>query len=868
MIYRNYLTSLSVISRKIIDSKHYTATWITDDDLGLGLLVRLLQKEFQEKIRILEISCPDNSIEIGFSALKELIDVYDRTPNAAVLESRFQSFLATYLRSESAGKLIVFRNLQNLSEREIDRVIHFMKVAVRNEINAVFSIRNRKGSSVSASYFTEHARAENCEIVHHPKVDLDQFELIMKKLDFFLPSSFHADLFRLANGSYDLLSYSLSYFRAKKIINEKNEVEEKIYRYFTIPPSIEGHYKSEISNSGPDIRRLAYLISYTGQITADDASLILGVETGNLQEQLHQLSEKGVVLQDNGILKFPVVQIGNEVKEMLKPGEKQELMASLCSSSYFRSLPYSFQISTLAQAGRIEDAIPLVRENFLRVIDEHDTLEGLRLFISILRRKSVDDYFDSLLDIMECEGMYRFGESEEALDCYLSYSYNEMPLPSLRSRQFTIYRELGRYDESIKAVDSIISGLNSDDSSLAALYIENGNNLLASGRASDSFGLISRNLAKITGSGDSALISDAYYTLSYACIQLKKFDIASEYLENARSVLAGVENTTLSFKLSVLEAIILAQKGKYWEAIEKFQSVVDWSYLAGSLDERAKNYFNILEALEITGNKEGFHRIRSVAETAIKKMSSLPMEYEFFRLLTFHHINETDYASASVDAEKALSIALDMNYEQWVQMSTGLLDVVRAFVDGIPRVENSYFLTREFENREDIMPFYLVTSSVYFMILKEYEKYGEAKRALRSYNEKSKEFFGLAVQRIADISDILITGDVDLFRKRVEELGDEFDSVALYRTMKEVFKLIVSVNVHDPADLDRCYHRIVDEFKDAYPRTIFVSALSFLNFLELRVNGKSDMLSERLSNLEEFSPLVSRSLREEMQNAR
>lgn len=866
MIRQNYSASYKEISRKRNTGSTCREIWAVSDDLGTGLTGEILQAERNPYTSVIELNCPENSVCTGYSPVKDLIGLTGEMQGTGSLIGTIDSFCMDAANGKFRGLFLIFRNTQNLSLREFDSLTYLLMQLRETPVSIIVSYRKAIPGGTSEKEFSNLAAVAEYSIKELLPMNNDEFEFLMGKLHYKFPYPFILNLYSISAGNIDILRYILAYYRNSGVIRSNGQVDETVYRYLPIPPPIEDNFRAILSSAEPRVRNLLYLTATLGTPGRSELRQILGMDEDLFEQAISGLVQLGLIVDHYGVLRISMHRVHDAITSLSTEREKKAAETVIYNSPFFEQIPFNLRASILAGLGKTDEAVEILRDHATDIVAELQNRERLSLFIEHIRRGSIDESLELVLRLLSCEAYFRNGSYDEALSCYLSEDFTGVDPLSPLLRVAEINRRNNNWQGALDILHR--SGLEVSDKAEIAVPVlmSLADSYAAKGDNDKSREYTSRVVNLFDSDGTKNQRARAYFDLARDSISEKRLEDAIAYLTNADRLCSGVKDMELSLMIASGFGTVLSERGRYEEAVSRFSEIIENSYYIGDRVNRAHAYFKLLQVYEIMGNHLQFGRHFSGAEFAIDYIRDLPLSYEFHRLLAFHYINDTDYGNALAEVGECTAIAARLGVKQWIEMSEGLREIVTSFKDGVPRLDNWTLLSKEYEKPEDIMPFYLSNSLIYFMLLNKSDMYSRSLRSLESYNERSGEFFGIACHAISTASKVLFTEDFDEFRNLAGSLDETYDSVAIYRAFRKMFRFIANYDLSSKSEFGEEFKRLETEFRSSYPKIIRVVAVTFRCLLELRLFGESGFVSERLSNGDEFSPLVTKILTEAYSN--
>ncbi len=855
-------TALSFIKDELKKKDSLKLAMVVSEDLGPGLSILHLRNMQLGAGEIIEVDCNLDSANFQFSPVREFIRNMNELRHMGLSDFTITEFISKLSEGEEISDIVIFKNVQNVSTNEFDRLIYLIDRLRKSKITVIVSYRSVPEPLLNRDEFINSIRHVVDQVSEVSPVTQDQFEYLMKNLGYRLPNEFMSQLFRFSNRSIDLFRYAMSYYRANGLILGNNKVDEKMYRGFPIPPPVESHYRNVFRSLDPLSRSIAYVVSLSGKALLSEVGEVVAENEATVTEAAELLRTHGFITFQQRYLQLAMSRFSRIISEMFTDDEKSRTESRIMETGYFENLPVNLRISIMCRRGDFDVAKAMLKKNTGEIAYELRNTGQIEDFVSRLRRSVLDDDFDMMLSELLCEGYNQYGPEDDAIQCYSQLrEYSELAA-SATLKTVDIHLRKGDFQSAETVLAT--SGLHEteDRVQLASYYIALSRVQLENGNIDDAKDNASRALDIADEFGENLLTAEATCILGEICVTSRKYEDAFDRFTEALELCRESPDSGLQLRITSSIAVVNTKLGKYREAIGQLHEVLKKTYYTGDRRKRAYDYFNILKAYEIVGDHNAFNDVLPVASSSIEFVDGDPLQYEFHRLLTFHYHISAEYGKAVAEAKVALLTATRFRNEQWKEMARGMLSVTSSFLDGNARNENWDLLSKHYSIPEDVMPFYLTSSLTYFILIGEFGKFSETLEALHSYCELSNDFFGNAMYEISEVSLVLYNGNFDLFREAVSRLDGRYDSVGIYSAFRKVFSIISHFSDYASDDFNEEFRKLEEDIETVYPRSFKISAMAFRALLEVKLNGTSQYLHEKLSKEKHFSILTERILRE------
>lgn len=863
MARQDYLTVLTHLSAEISNGKNAKIAMVVHEDLGLGLFIQYMKKRLAGTHEIFELNCNLQVSEFEFMPVRELMKNFYPVLSEENHVDSFRKFIHDAEEGKYNSTVIVFSNIQNISALEFDRMTYFLDKLRGTGISVIVSYTDSGGNKVTKKQFETSISHFADSLTEISPLTVEQFRFLLSQLNYRLPFPFISQLFRISNSSIEMFRHAISYYKSTNIMPRNEEMVERLYRNFPIPPTIEEYFASVFRQLDKISKSILYLISISGRISVNDVRNIFEKSTESTGDFIQKLLETGIIIEEGHMLRISGPKLPDSVLSMFDESDIIGTGKRLLNTYYFDRIAENLKISILWRLEDFDACKEILRKNIKKVVVELKTLDNVELFVAKVRRKRIDDEFEDLLSLVECEGIYKYAASENAIQCFKELEVGERLQPFQYIRIADIQLESGKFNDAKNTLQEAHLEDSENPSIRATYHLDMAKICLDSGDVT-CIRSHAKEVSRIALTGELAQISaEAELILADLSIDEKDFNSAEELLDEATKLYQDSKGSDSDFllRLSGSHAINSKALGKYNEAIDGFESQIRQSYYTGDRKKRAFGYYNLLETLEITGNHRKFEEYLQIASNSVELSEDRALEYEFHRILLLHYFNSTDYAKAVSQAALCLELANQIGNPQWVDIAGFLFKITSAFHDGDGSTGNWTFKFDEQWKSENAIPFYFLFSLTYFMLEQNSAEYMEVLDAFKSYNSRCADFFSTALYEVARLSSVLITGDIVQIRNETDAFSKNYESVALYRAFRKIYDVIVDTGQTEQGDFENRFNSLEEEIQREFPRIYSLGVIALRGFLEVKLLGKSDYLRDKLKNESNFSALAVNALR-------
>ena len=757
---------------------------------GKGELISILESEaIAMGITVFRASALPGPEVIRFHVFNELLnrmsgEVDSRSTTEII--SSFERFL-----SKNSRVIILIENIGNFSQPCRDLFFYFCDLALKFKSIVVSTISGGSNASQSDHAFVNElfndSRINGIKLL---KPSDDDVFFIFNKQGYHLPEDFLKDIYRMTD-NISMVKYSIFYYEEIGLIGKDKMINDALYRFTPIPPTVEAHFQSIFNALSETELLIADLVFLSGQMVGLDLiGHVLGFQREVLEKAVKRLARIGVMKLSGNLVSFGSFQFRNFYAEQRKGGDYSGLVRRIGEMNAIESLPIITRLNLFLESGQVDQIGKLItekREVLLERLYSPETLLGL---LNRIRPMMHDPVAGKICDMLTCQCYYEMGYSGEAQKCYEEGNFEDIDPVTPKINLARIYDNAGDSKKASSVLDELLSRLNltvrervTALNAKAVVYIHERDYGKAESTVSEALTLSDsdelRDQYSIALSAKGTVLVNLgnyvdamdFYTRSYEMTE--KLGLKSQSIRNLNSM-----------------AVLHDYYGDYEKAISLYKEVVDTSYLIGDMRIRAYSIYNIMELADLIGKYSMFDSYVYTEKNLLRVIREPYISYRFHRFLSKHYSEFFEYEKAMEEADESLGIATEIGDRQWIDMSRGLKAQLELLSGRTVSQELMSLLDREFESIDDFIPFYYLNSIIYFISRDDSERLSRVTRIMKEHSEKSHDYYSRLSYLVVQAVYYFNVRNLAELRKLVDEnqsfLSDTPTATALFSSYSYV----------------------------------------------------------------------------------
>ena len=726
------------------------------------------------------------------------------------LEEIVDGFRHEFLKRKGVN-IVAISGLEMLDQQQRDLFVYLSQISVSSNFLLFGTIAEERELEHELSFPPINNVNVSLEIIRLKRPVNEDFAFFLKITGYRIPDNFLAELTRLVNGSFEMLTYCLKYYEEQGIINHDRELQEASFRFFPIPPSIEVTYRRIISQLGPEEKRILQILALVGEdLPVDYLKRVTGLEPGNLLEILDRLEEKNLISTKNFNYRIDNQSLSDMIFEEMSSSSGQKNLQDFMSSKAYEDLQFVTKLKLFSKVKDARNIEKTVIQEWNKVLKSGFTSSVSSQFFLSLEKLISDPKAKNALKIMAADTLLQENNVSKAYEIYTSPEImDSFPEISLLGKARVLWKN-NAYDEAIETCKTLIDE-EYDNSTRGYACIIAANSYYSKNdfRKSMEYSILAEKISKENGLND--ILADSLNAMGNNSV--KEFDLDGAQALYSKSLEINRKLKRFDKILQSLNniAIILSYRGKYEEAIEMLQDLISESYITGDLVSRAYALYNLSEIFYNSGRLDDSLKLIGSTERLVVNLNDSNLSYPFYRFLTILNLNIFKPGKAFKYAEIMEVEATRIGNIEWKNISIGLKGLVEVFT-GARKIEDlNPLFSKDVSFSDDFSPMWYSIATMHFIAIGNLEMAKDRSEKSRKSAEKLGDHFGNAVSQICSVYMMLASGNIDSVRKFIASKGNMISTNVRYGD--NTFAMISSIaNENKPPDDLPIPKNIVDLF--------------------------------------------------------
>lgn len=633
--------------------------------------------------------------------------------------------------------------------------------------------------------FLQTHRVENISsILETKKPVISDFSEFLGSGGYSLDYDLIQDLYRLADGNFRILDYTLKYYRHKNIIDSNGRVNDSLYRSFLIPANI-GQFLLRILDEASEGERdiIALLSLCETGLDLHSMATLLKMAMDDLQNYLKNLKSQGLITVNMGTGYFTSYFLKRYAADRISPSILERVALKVSVSSEFKSLPLQSRINILIASRDYEQLSTLIRNEWRSFVRKFTSVYDLRRFAESMLGKFADEETNSILNLVLCNSIYNSDDLEGARSCYEQIRNNSVDQVSTSLTLASIYSALGNHESSVSILET----------ALTSGAIESG----------------ARGLAHVSLAEDYFAIDNLSEArkLADAAMKIAREDRNQEIEARAMTVMGSIsgysgdydsaldlygKSLAINMKLGIWLQItrnlnnmqaVLEYLGRYTQARDTGLDLIPYTYLTGDRTMRAAALLNTAYVFDILGEalKAAELSVRSLSLS--ERRANHMQAFRSSLLAYFSSMKMFDFSSSVSHAEKCLELASTLGTKGTREFSLAIRHMARYFGGKVMDAGDEDLLMANYslDPRDGVQFNFLV--SLYFLIRGDLYKAGDAFNRAMDTTSESQEPYLIDVGLALSALNLYFTSDFkaldEIVQKKIESQSEILNCVLL-----------------------------------------------------------------------------------------
>ncbi|MCL4341175.1 MAG: hypothetical protein M1431_03660 [Candidatus Thermoplasmatota archaeon] len=765
----SYSSAYEHLQKALVSEPNPSSTFIIQGRRGYGKSVILSQ--------IAEI-LKNNGDNLYWSEANVVSDVFRLNPfneilNQATGDTKERTLneivegFNTIFKSSKKRNVIFVEGIDRMETQARDFFYYLSKISKESNFVLLGGLSDTQGESLISSIPPYTNFSISIEIIRLKRPELSDFRFYLDLAGYRIPDNFLAELNRLVDGSFEMLFYSLKYYKEQGIINSQNELQEASFRYFPIPPGVEILYRRTLEMLDELERRIIQILSILNEdLNVDYLAQITGQERSKVLEILDNLIAKNLVSVKNMSFRIGSQRLSEIVLESMSSSSGQMVLQSFVDSSAYEDLPFVTKLKILL---KVKDQKMLETT----VLSQWNKIYQSGLFYSVnsdffisLEKQVKDPAAKNALKIMAADTLFNENRLNTAYDLYSSQELSEtFPGITLIGKAKILWRN-NQFDQAIEVSKEILDSNEYSDRIRGEACVNLSNCHYSKGEEKTAleYSKLAEKIALENKLED--VLADSYNSMG--TLSIKNFDLESAQAFYNKSLELNRKLRRYDKILQCLNniAILQSYRGKFGESIEILQDLIEESYINGDIISRGYAMYNLSEILYFSGRFQESLNLSGPTERLVEYLNDSNLSYPFYRFRTVFEFLTFRAGKSAKYAEKMEADAKILGNESYIRIADSLKKVINIFAgDTAPEELDSVF-ARDISDSDDFAPMWYFMGTMHFVSRNRLNDALKMSKHCTAVSSKLGDFFGLQVAKNSRII-------VRLAKLDLKGIGDE-----------------------------------------------------------------------------------------------
>lgn len=760
------------------------------------------------------------------------------------------SELHNYLSKNNDGKTLFFIDgLEFSTEGTRDLFVFVSRLTKKLNFKIIGTYRTREehlGSS-GHNFLDLISYEDHLRMLILQKPSLDDVKFALHQEGYKLPESFIIEVFRLINGNMSTLKYVLRYYEDIGIINKEKEVDEVIYRFIPIPPTVEIYYEKILSDfTEQELEVVQLMVILQEEMTTDFISQLSGLSKEKVLRTLEKLEMHKIVEENNFRYSMINEKFGDFLSKKISRSRKKLISSSILESEAFNELPLRTKLSLMEKSGNYEEIETVISKNWKELPREFNSSHEIVSFLDNISGHIEDPMTRLKSDLILCDSLYLSGNYEQARVCYESKDFSVIDKFEPRINLSNILSAMGRHKPALELTKSLLSNSDLTDRYRAMVLVSQAEDYFRLKNYDESMKLSNEAYNIAREENVPEVVSRSLHNMGNVKAELFEFDAALRMYNEALEI-----NKRLGLWDQVSRsmnniAIIKSYMGSFEESIHILKEIIDNSYITGNLKSRAFGMYNLIEIYHIAGRNEESFSYMATASKLIRLVGDQNLIYLYNRFLSIYYFENLQFDHALATIDEAISASIQAQNPQWTEIATGLKEMLLSLMNRTEASVPIESLLKDYKVNDEFLPAFYSLASYYFLVKRDSKSADLAvEKALKSAQEVG-DYHAIAQSRMASAIVMLCEG-------RTEELKEKFDwndieesKVFIYQVAMRSIKTVIQLLPKDK----EAYYKEMEVLTEASEQ----SGIEVIKLLPLAMRSAGEFhLLESTEALEELN---------------
>lgn len=685
------------------------------------------------------------------SPFNDILNQATKTERERTLKEIVEEF-STIFRDTPHRNVIIIEGIDRMEIQSRDFFYYLARSGKRSNYILVGSVSDSSEDNSLATVPLPSSFNVSIEIIRLKRPELEDFKFYLKLAEYKIPDSFLQELNRLVDGSFEMLFYSLKYYKEQGIINNQNELQEASFRYFPIPPGVEIFYRRALEALGEKETRIMQILAILNEdLNVDYLAEITGQDKISLLKTIDDLTARNLISVKNLNLRIGSQRLSELIIENMSSSSGQMVLQSFIDSKTYENLPFITKLKTLLKVKDRKMIETTVLSQWSKVYDSGLFYSVASDFFISLEKQVRDPAAKNALRIMAADTLFNENQLNAAYDLYSTPELSEaFPGITLVGKAKILWRN-NQFDQSIAMCREILNSTEYSDRIRGEACVILSNCYYSKGeeKTSMEFSKLAEKIAQENKLND--ILADAYNSMG--TLSIKSFDIESAQAFYNKSLELNRNLRRYDKILQCMNniAILQSYRGRFEEAIDMLQGLIEESYINGDVISRGYAMYNLAEIFYFSGRLEQSLSLSGPAERLVDYLKDSNLSFPFYRFRSMFEFLAFRPGKSLNYAEKMESDAKILGNDSHVIISRAIKKLINIFIGNAKPEDLDSFFSREISDSDDFAPMWYLMGTMHFASRNRPQMAVKMSKKCDDVSSKLGDFFGNQVARVSRI---------------------------------------------------------------------------------------------------------------------
>lgn len=728
---------------------------------GKTELVSLLEDSARESgfLAFTTIANPGREV-IRFSAFNNILDkitgkVAYRDP--PTISAEFERLLSSDNRY-----FLAFENIHNMTQQGYDLFYYIMRLVPGTRSVLVATIGYQDTSQFwQEDFLSTLFGAEDVFGISIETITVEDFEFLLDARGYRLPEDFVKDLYRMTS-DISLLKYSLMYYEETGLIGKDKMVNDALYRFITLPPTMESFFNNIVNGLSPNGSMILAMLVLSGRsMQVGMLESVLEIADLELRESLKHLCDSGILEFDGNSVEIGSPQFYYVYVQHRKDSGYGDLLNRLSVTGKMDSLPILTRLNLLVETDQIDQLGSILVEKGSSLPKTLSNPESLLDILKKTEPRLKEPAARKISRMLECQCYYDMGYFDQARECYENGNFADIDPIGPRINLARIYLNEGMKDRASEILNTLSSTQSLPvgeqakvQNALASLY-------LAEHEFDKANITVEKTLKLAQESGLRDELAAANYSKASYLVDAGKYSEARKFMEACLQISREIGLKQYEVRCLNSLAIMSDYGGDFETAISMYSEATRQSYILGDIRARGISIYNQMELYDIIGKQDITERYVGPQKNLLKIVHESRFAYRFYRFLARHYAESFQADKALAEIEEAIAVAAEMGDDEFLEIAKGSCAHYKVLSGKAITPEEEALFDKEFKIVDDFLPLYYNFSVLYFNSVGKKDRMAKCVDILKNMSSQIGDFYANLAHAISTESYALINNDLE-----------------------------------------------------------------------------------------------------------